>query len=241
MNWEALIGVPTTLMMEGGSESEAKAIPSIVDQIRKSGFQTIEIVPAQFHPLTERDAALFLETTFGERERKKLREPLKPFQVVTVHGSNIAIEVAECSAGREEDPWRPYIELMRFARDIGARIVTFHKIRRQEKADLSDGEMAEYHIKFGKLAAGYAQEWNLIAGFELANDIKFFRENEIINRIGSERFGLLLDIGHIALQFAESPGITDCVLEIIMHFMGRIIEFHAGGLKNIAPWIRTTF
>lgn len=130
MDYEESIGIPTTLMMEGGGESEVRAIPYIVQKSGEFGFKSIEIVPAQFHPFEGREAAGFLNTTFGAWERNQLKKILEPYSFVEVHGTNNIIKVPGRTAGDEKELFLPYIELMRFARDIGARLVTFHEIRR---------------------------------------------------------------------------------------------------------------
>jgi sugar phosphate isomerase/epimerase len=238
MNWEEYMGVQTLLLKERGGQTDAQAIVLAVNRIREAGFKTIEITPAQFNSVAGREAAISLENIFPEGERRNLRNLLKAFRVVTVHGSNITIQVQSKEDKKNEYLWRPYLELMRFARDLGAHIVTFHSLKRAEGAHLTDGEMIAYYIEFGKLAARYAQEWNLLAGFELATDYKFFVENRIVDRIGSERFGYLFDVGHVALYFPESPDITGSVLQVVEASIDRIFEFHAGGVQRTSQGLR---
>ena len=235
---EEYMGVQTLLMKERGSQTDARAIGLAVNRIKDVGFKAIEIVPAQFNSVAGKEAAIFLENTYPEAERRNLKNLLKAFRVVTVHGSNITIPIQSIQDKKNEGLWRPYLELMRFARDIGAHIVTFHSLKRPEAGPLTDAERADYHIEFGKLAARYAREWNLLAGFELATDYKFFLENRIIDRIGSERFGYLFDVGHVALYFPESSDITGSVLQVVEASVDRIFEFHAGGVNLTSQGLR---
>ena len=238
MNMEEYMGVQTLLMKERGSQTDSRAIASAVKQVKDSGFKAIEVTPAQFNSVAGKEAFIFLENTFPAMERRKLKDLLKAFDVVTVHGTNITINVQSKGDKKNEDLWRPYLELMRFAHDIGAHIVTFHSLKPAEGARVSEEEMTDYHVEFGKLAARYAQEWDLLAGFELATNYRFFIKNEIINRIGSAKFGFLFDVGHVALYFPEAPDITASVLEVVEATVDKIIEFHAGGVERTSQGLR---
>ncbi len=207
MDMEEYIGVPTSLMMDPGDKTDVQAIRFAVNRIRNTGFQAIELAPAQFKAFAGRDAEIFLVNAFGEEDRADLRAILKPFRTVTVHGSNIIIHVPEGGEKVKEELCKfAYLELMRFARDIGARLVSFHSLQPPKGGILTNEEMIRYHVEFGKFAAQYAQQWDLFAGFELATNYKFFLENRIMSRIGSQRFGLLFDLGHVALYFARING-----------------------------------
>lgn len=101
----------------------------MVDLVQRTGFKTIEIVPAQFSDgVIGNDAITYLKTIWGEKEKKELKEKLKPFRFVTVHGTQIWVAVGHDVVGKKEETWGAYIELMRFARDIGSHIVTFHPL-----------------------------------------------------------------------------------------------------------------
>jgi sugar phosphate isomerase/epimerase len=235
---EESIGVPTSLMMDPGDKTDVQAIKFGVNRIRDAGFKTVEIAPGQFRSAAGKNAETFLKNAFGEGDRMDLRDLLKPFRTVTVHGSNIIIHVPGEREEAEEEQWGPYLELMRLARDIGARLVTFHSLHPPEGGSLKQEEMARYHIEFGKLAAEYAQKWDLLVGFELATHYQFFLKNRIIDRIASPRFGILLDLGHVALHFSPSADITDPVLRIAEANIDKILEFHAGGVQFTSQGLR---
>jgi sugar phosphate isomerase/epimerase len=235
---EENIGVPTSLMVDPGDRTEAQAIRFAVNRIRDAGFKTVEIAPGQFRSAAGKNAETFLKNAFGERDRRDLRDLLKPFRTVTVHGSGIIIHVPGGTEEAKEERWAPHLELMRFAHDIGARLVTFHSLQPPQGGSLKQEELARYHIEFGILAAHYAQKWDLLVGFELATQYQFFLENRIIDHIASPRFGILLDLGHLALHFSRSADITDPVLRIAEANIDNILEFHAGGVQVTTQGLR---
>ncbi len=237
-NMEENIGVPTSLMMDRGDRTEAQAITFAVNRIRDAGFKTVEIAPGQFRTVAGKNAEAFLKSAFGEEDRRGLRDLLKPFHTVTVHGSGIIIHVPGGREEGKEELWAPYLELMRFARDIGARLVTFHSLQPPKGGSLDQEQMARYHIQFGKVAVEYAQKWALLAGYELATQYQFFLENAIIDRIGSPRFGLLLDLGHVALHFSRPEDITESVLQLAEKCLNQTWEFHAGGVQVTSQGLR---
>src|SRR5512143_980975 len=116
-NMEESIGVPTSLMMDRGDRTDAQAIKFAVSRIRDAGFKTVEIAPGQFRSLAGKNADTFLKSAFGEEDRRELRDLLKPFRTVTVHGSGIIIRIPGRGEEGKEELWAPYLELMRFARD----------------------------------------------------------------------------------------------------------------------------
>jgi sugar phosphate isomerase/epimerase len=238
MTLEERLGVQTLLLSEKGGRRDARAIASAVKQIGDAGFKAIEIVPAQFHVVEGREAAAFLERAFDAEERRNLKNLLKSFRAVTVHGSNMIVRVPPGRDEKRDDLWRPYLELMRFARDVGAQVVTFHSFQPAAGSGLTTEEMIGYYTEFGTLAAKYAEECGLLAGFELATNYDFFLENKIIERSGSQRFGYLFDLGHVALHFAGSEDITASVLQVVEDCLDQVIEFHAGGVHLTSQGLR---
>jgi sugar phosphate isomerase/epimerase len=237
-NIEESIGVPTSLMMDPGDRTDAQAIKLAVTHIRDAGFKTVEVAPGQFRSVAGKNAEAFLKNAFSVEDRRDLRELLKSFRTVTVHGSGIIIHIPGEKGNGKEGQWAPYLELMRFARDIGARLVTFHSLQPAEGGSLDQEVMAHDHVEFGKFAAEYAQEWDLLAGFELATTYPFFLAHRIIGRIGSQRFGILLDLGHAALHFSQSADITASVLQVAEECLDQTWEFHAGGVQITSQGLR---
>ena len=237
-NMEDSIGVPTSLMMNPGDKTDAQAIKFAVNHIRNAGFMTVEIAPGQFRSVAGKNAEAFLKNAFGEEDRRDLRDLLKPFHTVTVHGSGLIIHVPGGKEEGKDELWAPYLELMRFSRDIGACLVTFHSLQPPKGESLDQEEMARYHVQFGKVAAEFGQKWDLLAGYEAATHYQFFLENRIIDRIGSPRFGILLDLGHVALNFSRSADITESVLQVAEECLDQTWEYHAGGVHPTSQGLR---
>jgi sugar phosphate isomerase/epimerase len=225
------IGPSTLILGEGGTQE----ITSMITSVKEAGFKTIEICPTQFQSVEPLTNYSFLEKLFGETERRRLGEVLKPFQTVTVHGSSYWVTKIQ---GRDkEEFWKPYHELMRFAYDIGAQIVSFHPLQRSEGADISDDEMFERNIEFGRKAVGYADEWNLTAAFENMPRNGCWalldKVNDVIDRIDSERFGFLFDVGHAVLQLEESSGNpTSHVLKALERCVDSTLQIHYHGIHK---------
>ncbi len=235
---EDRFGVPTSLMIVQGDRTEARAIRFAANGIRSAGFKAIEISPGQFRTVVGSAAEAFLKDAFPEEDRRDLKALLQPFHTVTVHGSNIIIRVPPGGEKAKEETWRPYLELMRFGRDIGAQLVTFHSLQPPDGGSLKEEEMAQRHVEFGRIAAEYAEKWHLLAGFELATHYRFFLDNGIIEGIGSERFGILLDLGHLALHFPDSAHLTESVLQVAEGCLDKTWEYHAGGVQLTAQGLR---
>ena len=231
MYLEDRIGPSTLIIGKAG----AQAIKYMVNNAVKAGFKAVEICPAQFYSVDPVIDPSLLERVFREEDRTRLKDMLSQFHIVTVHGSSwwvTKIRENVC----EEELWRPYIELLHFAHDIGAHIVSFHPLQRAVGCDLSQNEMVEYNIKFGSMAAEYADDLNLLAAFENMprnGDWSLF-ENilDIVTKIRSEKFGLLFDIGHAALQVGTSTGIDGLrILRKIERCIHQTFELHVSGIQ----------
>ena len=224
---------PSTLI---NGKAGAQAIKYMVNRTVEAGFKAVEICPAQFYSVDPLTDPSLLERVFGEEDRIRLKYMLSQFRIVTVHGSSwwvTKIRENVC----EDEFWRPYIELMQFAHDIGAHIVSFHPLQRAVGCDLSQNEMFEYNIKFGSIAAKYADELDLLAAFENmpgnGNWSLFENILDIVTKIRSEKFGLLFDIGHAALQVGTSTGIdTLRILRKIERCLHQTFELHVSGVQN---------
>ncbi len=223
------IGLSTLILEDVGAE----AIRSIVDPVTKAGFKSLEICPSQFYSVDPLMNASLLYSLYSEDERSRLRKTLRRFEVVTVHGSSWwAVKIRE--GFKEEVLWQPYLELMRFASDVGAHIVSFHPLQRSPCCCFSDEMMVEYNFKLGTIAAEYADELNLMAAFENMPSNGSWSSHEslykMITRIDSENLGLLIDVGHVALQIGESSGISKRILRAINRCIDKAYQFHVSGV-----------
>jgi sugar phosphate isomerase/epimerase len=226
------------MLEDRGDQSDFDALCRAIRGIQEAGFKTIEMVPAQFGAHSGPAASSFLRSTFGSRERQQLRKILKSFSMVTVHGTNLVIQIRHGQGRGGEELWDPYVELLRFGRDIGAGLVTFHSLQPDAEKKPSEEEMAEAHIRFGEVAAKYSEEWNLSAGYELATTYEFFIKNKIVGSIGSRRFGFLIDVGHLALPCPDPSRVTPWVIDLMAKVTDPIFEIHAGGVHRTSAGLR---
>ncbi len=232
------MGVQTLMLEDRGDQSDFDALCKAIRGIREAGFRTIEMVPAQFGTHIGPQASSFLKSTFGSRERQQLRKILEPFSMITVHGSNIVIQLRHREERGEEELWEPYVELLRFGRDIGAGVVTFHSLQPDQEKEPSEQEMAEAHIRFGRVAAEYSEEWDLRSGYELATSYDFLMKNKIVAAVGSQRFGFLIDVGHLALPCPDPSRVTPWVIERMEKVRDPILEIHAGGVHRTSSGLK---
>jgi sugar phosphate isomerase/epimerase len=232
------MGVQTLMLEDRGDQSDFEALCRAIRGIQDAGFKTIELVPAQFGVHIGRDASSFLRSAFGSQERQQLRKILEPFHMITVHGSNVVIQIQRGEGRAEEERWDPYVELLRFGRDIGAGLVTFHSFQPDPGKKPSEEEMAEAHIRFGKVAAEYSEKWNLLSGYEFATTHAFFLKNRIVSAIGSQRFGFLVDVGHLALPCPDPSRVTPWVIDLMAKVTDPIFEIHAGGVHRTSAGLR---
>lgn len=234
MDVEERIGPSTLISGEGGARSMA----STITRVREAGFKAIELCPAQFHAVDPLAVPSFLEHLFGAAERRRLRRLLRPFRVVTVHSSSYWVTKIR-SGVTKEALWQPYLELMRFARDLGAHIVSFHPFQRSAGAAISDHDMFAYNLEFGKRAVECAEDWNLAVAFENMPSNGGWSLLEavtgVVAEVDSERFRLLFDVGHAVLQRGLSSGnLTQHVLRLIEDYVDQTRQFHVHGVQRIA-------
>jgi len=184
---------------------------AIID-ISKSGFNTFEIIPADFQgaggfPFTWKNPGVW-PRTFGKEKREELKHKLSCFSQVTVHAPHIGVDIGSCNPGIREESMKQYIDSIEFAHDIGSKIVTFHH-----------GGIAE-SIEFGRKAVPYAHKYDLRFGYENGGIESIKELKTIIAQINDEKFGLLLDVGHAC---EHAPKCIDT-------FRDKIVEIHASGV-----------
>ncbi len=89
----------------------------------------------------------------------------------------------------------------------------------------------------GQHAVEYADEWKLTAVFEnIQSNGEWSRVDalhEIVNRIDRKRFGLLFNIGYVALQCSESSAhLIRQVLHTLERCADRILQLHVHGVQQ---------
>ena len=231
MEIEKRIGV-STHVLPGVSLSEA------IRRVSHAGFHTFEIVPADFQavvgfPEMIPNAGVW-PRTFGSDERRKLREELDVFDIVTVHTPHLGgLNIASINPGIREESQRQYIECIDFAADIGARIVTIHPgILDQDSARGWQRTLHQHNLDFAKKALELAHKHDLRMGYESAEGDPWL--DEIIRELDHPRFGLHLDVCNsyvweIFPKFGDPEKAHAEIERLIGTFADRIPEVHAHG------------
>ena len=184
-----------------------------ISQIRNAGFDTFELVPADFQgaggfPYSDLNPGVWPRECTPD-QRAELRGKLGCFSQVTVHAPHLGVLFGSRNPGVHEEAVRQYTEAIEFALDIGAATVSFHHTGIEPSVD------------FARKVLPLAYEHNLRFAYENGGSMKDLQP--IIDEIDDDCFGLLLDVGHAA------NGRMDAV-EIIDRFAGKLFEIHASGV-----------
>lgn len=157
--------------------------------------------------------------------RDRIAEACSRFDTVTVHGHQRDLNIASHNPGIRRESIRQYLQCIEFAHAIGARWVTFHPGHYQRL--LSDEQtLRDRNIEFGKRAAEMAEQYDFLIGYEemgLVVGNHFEHLLEVIDKIGSTRFGLNFDIGHAWMLGSPPP------YQWIDTFRGKIVGLHLHG------------
>ncbi len=223
---------PSTLIL---GISGVQAVSSAIHQILDKNFTAIELCPVQFQQVNPLKNPKFLTLVFNDEIRKQLKELLSSFQYVSIHGSSFWVT----KMPRQINPstvWAPYLELMRFASDVGADVVSFHPIQSGSE-DFSVEELIQTNITFGKHAVMEAHQTHLKVAFENMPGINTWMNLDtiirIIEKIDSPRFGLLFDVGHAMLERDEPiPARNHRLLTQLNNYAGQTIQYHFHGLYS---------
>jgi sugar phosphate isomerase/epimerase len=223
------IGISTISLVNITAEDAA-------DAMWERGFRAIEIfagVPGlgtYGHPAPLPGAAIWPRICNPAR-RKELQRRLARFAYVTVHVQFIDNDIASLNPGVREESVQQYFECIDFARDIGARLVTFHAGAGGHSS--YPGVFAEdskrRNIEFAEQAAERAARHGLQTGFEgthySGTDIA-----DIVSGVKAPTFGLLVDPTQSYMTTAPR---VEPILAGIERCTGRIVEVHLhGGLHR---------
>jgi len=200
------IGLSTSFMPCNG-ESFFEA----VDQAHEAGWKTIEIAPTRHlgltgHPRLRCGVGFeFDEITASERDR--IVDSVTRFPLRTVHSAQADLNLASRNAGIRHESMRQCLQSAEFARDIGAWAVTYHLGVPRAGQGADDGAFAIHHnVEAGKRLAEFAEKNELRMGFEHSGTWPAPEQMlEILEGIGSRRFGFHLDVGHAWLAPPVDP------------------------------------
>jgi YrbI family 3-deoxy-D-manno-octulosonate 8-phosphate phosphatase len=191
------IGLSTSFMPCNG-ESFFEA----VDQAYDAGWKTIEIAPTRQLGLTGhprlRCGVGFEFDEISSSERDRIVDSVTRFPLRTVHSAQADLNLASRNAGIRHESMRQCLQSAEFARDIGAWAVTYHAGVPRAGQGPDDSAFAIHHnVEAGKRLAEYAEKYELRMGFEHAGTWPGPEQMlEILDGIGSPRFGLHFDVGH---------------------------------------------
>jgi sugar phosphate isomerase/epimerase len=161
--------------------------------------------------------------------RRRLREELAAFDLVTVHSSSAKLpdgRVADIAA--EDRAYREasiahYLALAELAHDLGASLATFHA--RYQVPEETNEDVRRAHLDLARVAVERYASGGLILGFE-------YFDAELAEAIGNPGFGVLFDIGHAAMR--SSGDLTAATLALIDGLAPFVVQYHVHGV-HVGP------
>lgn len=217
------IGV-STLWMPCNGETLWQALDEAFD----AGFKSIEIVPTTIegntgYPRICTAVGIDLDDlTAASVDR--LGTSIARFPLRIVHGPHRDLNIASRNRGILAESVRQYLQVAQLAADIGASAVTFHPGSPDPNELGGDDEYCVARdIEFGREAAAFAERHGLKVAYEnLGGFPTPERMVEILDGIGSERFGWHFDVGHAWLVPPRDPmawlaRLSDRVVSVHMH------------------------
>ena len=224
LSLEQRIGVSTLFMPATGI-----SLWEALDVAYEAGFGAVEIIPADFHgncgyPRTVMSVGFNLDR-ISEKEIARLAESVARFPCRHVHSHCRGVNIASRNPGIAAESVRQFMQCAELAVRIDAKLLTFHMgiPEYQEEIDYDDFIIAK-NIEFGKRIADFAEKHNLTAGYENLGGFPSCQQmRQILDGIGSSRFGLQFDLGH---SFMIPPHDPFAWLELLG---GRIVGLHLHG------------
>jgi sugar phosphate isomerase/epimerase len=211
-----------------------------VGLIKKSRLRGFELVPADFQSAV---GMPFLNTPgpwirdIDEALKERMKEALAGLETVTLHAHHRDLNLSAENPGIREESARQYFECARLAVDLGIRTVTFHP--GFPSRPMSHAKpVIDHNVAFGRAMAEIAEKHALRCGFENVGTIGSIiginadQLDEIVTRIGSARFGVLVDIGYTIREggSGEENLTLTRTQRWFERFEGRIAEVHLHGL-----------
>jgi len=221
MRIERRIGV-STLWMPKDNYTLFQAI----DAVAEAGFNTIELVPIDCQgtsgfPFTKRSVGMWLRT-FDKKSRERLAQKLKCFDLITVHSPHTDLNIASVNQGIRDESIRQYIEVLKFAIEIGAKVVTWHPGHQSSGFLRDEKEIMDFNVQFAEMALQVLAQHDIMLGYEVA-DAGFKHLKNVVERINHPKFGLNIDIGHCTMVEGPLPD------RWIIPFKEKIVEIHVHG------------
>ena len=231
------VGVSSLFMQVNSKED---TLWTGLDRAFDVGLKAVEIVPSNIQghsgwPKT-RFCVGFDIDELSAAEREKLAESVSRFPIRNVHGMHRDLNIASRNKGIAGESVRQYLMCAQLAVDIGAQTLTYHSGSPAFSEGVGDEDFViGKNIEFGKRIAEFAEKHNLIAGYENSGIFPTLEQMvEIIEGVGSRRFGMHFDLGHVWLSETKDPAawIRDANPIAVFHLHGtfhrpdRVFENH---------------
>jgi len=216
---ERRVGVSTHFLPSTYGETLEDAVKIVSD----GGIKCFELVPigqAQIgYPYNYPNVGLW-PRSLSERDRKILKDLLSVFDLCTVHGPHLDLNIASYNLGIREESIRQNMECMKLAADLEIEIVTFHMGEKTRGYIRDPEEIIRYNAEFAEKASNFAKDYGMKVGYETGSCRDLRR---IFERFSSEEFGLNLDIGHTVMQGFDPSALME-------EWKDRLIEVHFNGV-----------
>jgi len=216
---ERRIGVSTHFLPSTYGETLGDAVKIVSD----AGIRCFELVPigqAQIgYPFNYPNVGLW-PRTLSKRDKRALRDLLSVFDLCTVHGPHLDLNIASYNIGIREESVRQYMECLELAADLDIDVVTFHMGGSTWGYIRDPEEIIRYNVEFAEKASRYARDHGISVGYETGSCQQLKR---IFERFSSEEFGLNLDIGHTVMQGVDPVAMME-------EWKNRLVEVHFNGV-----------
>jgi sugar phosphate isomerase/epimerase len=211
-----------------------------IELIKKSALRGFELVPADFQSAV---GMPFLPTAgpwirdIDKPMKGKMREALAGLTTVTLHAHHRDLNISAENPGIREESAGQYLECVQLALDLGIRTVTFHPGFPSRPLS-AYGPVVHHNVEFAKKVADIAEKTGLRCGYEnvgnIGNIIGIHAEalDEILSKVNSSRFGVLVDIGYTIRESAPSEGNQTLARtkKWFERFAGRVVQVHLHGI-----------
>lgn len=218
------IGVSTHTMPCNG-----ETLWEALDMAHEAGFRALDIVPATYqgnsgYPATRLSVGIDLDE-MTPKEQGRLASSVSRFPLRNVHSLHMDLNIASRNKGIARESVRQFMQCADLAVHIGAQSVTFHIGQPNYGERIGDESFViERDVEFGKRMAEFAEKHDILSGYENLGGFPTLDQMvEIIERVGSPRFGLHLDVGHVWLSEPKEP------LAWLRKLGRRIVAVHVHG------------
>ncbi|MCD6563999.1 MAG: sugar phosphate isomerase/epimerase [Thermoproteales archaeon] len=217
-----LIGISTHFIPMTYNET----LEEIIDKIVKAGITAFELVTVEYQaqigwPYNIPNVGLWFRD-MNNQEIQKLKDNLSVFDIVTIHGQHLELNIASSNKGIREESYRQYLECLELARKLDVETVTYHT-GHQTRGFIRDiQEIIKYNVYYGKKLANHAREHGIRIGYETGSISML---DKIFSHFKPDELGVNIDLGHTAMQRINPE-------TVIEKWKDRIVEIHFNGVNH---------